>query len=111
LITTIKKAYSGKAKFEESSDSNYSDLSLPDRMLAGWERFSGNILLVLSGKDYVAEEFNDTVATSKRWQKAVAGKNVQIYRLPESTHTFSSRVWRDEVAEQTYQWLEKCNEI
>jgi exosortase A-associated hydrolase 1 len=78
---------------------------LPDRMRMTLEGFKGRFLVILSGNDLVAREFNDTVARSKNWQNLLASERVTKHSVPEANHTFSRREWRDEVASVTATWV------
>ena len=79
--------------------------SLPDRMLDGWRRFRGPVLLILSGDDITASEFRDTTTHSIGWKRALSERRVARFDLAEANHTFSRREWRDRVAVQTAEWL------
>jgi exosortase A-associated hydrolase 1 len=80
--------------------------ALPDRMAAGWERFSGPVLLILSGNnDYVADEFRDLVGASRRWKKLVQRGTTTRRDYPAANHTFSRADWRDQVAQWTRTWI------
>ncbi len=83
---------------------------LPDRMLEGLVRFSGPVLVILSGDDLVAAEFRDTVAASRRWRKLLAHPGVTQRELPQATHTFSTQAWRDQVAAWTCAWLDSLTQ-
>lgn len=82
------------------------DRSLPGRMLHGLARFEGRVLLVLSGSDLTAREFEDTANASAEWRRWLDSPSVRLERLPEADHTFSRRPWRDRVAALTREWLE-----
>ena len=82
-----------------------SDRALPERMLHGFARFKGRVLLILSGDDLTAREFKDVVSTSRPWRKLLSAGRVTRHDMPNANHTFSRRVWRDEVARLTEQWL------
>ena len=79
--------------------------SLPNRMLDGFERFKGNILLIMSGDDLTAKEFLDVVSGSNKWKNVLGSTRVQRCDLPEANHTFSRREWRDQVANRTKDWI------
>jgi len=79
--------------------------SLPDRMRAALERFDGRILFILSGNDLTAKEFLDVVAADSRWSHLLADSRVERIDVREANHTFSSRAWRDLVAESTRAWI------
>ena len=74
---------------------------LPERMAAGWQRFDGKILLILSGDDLTAAEFTDTVAASSAWRGLLEAPNVTRHDLPGATHTFSRQEWRTQVEQWT----------
>ena len=81
------------------------DLVLPDRMLAGWSRFSGPIMLVMSGRDLIAREFDEWVRGSSGWQEQLKIKSITRHDFVDADHTFSSAVERDQVVNWGLQWL------
>lgn len=76
-----------------------------DRMRNGLEKFSGRILLVLSGNDLTASEFSGLVSRDKRWAEILQRKGCTIREFPQANHTFSSRILREEVSASTKSWL------
>jgi exosortase A-associated hydrolase 1 len=78
---------------------------LPQRMLHGLSRFKGPVLLILSGADLTAKEFSDMASASAEWQKLLAAPRVTRHALEPADHTFSRRVWRDQVAGWTCEWV------
>jgi exosortase A-associated hydrolase 1 len=78
---------------------------LPDRMAASLESFAGGILVVLSGNDLVGDEFRDLVSASARWRRLMLQGGVERRELPEANHTFSRRIWRDQVTAWTAEWM------
>ena len=78
---------------------------LPERMADGLARFSGRVLLILSGNDLTAKEFQDVTNASKQWRRLLASPRVTRRLLPDATHTFSRREWRDQVAAWTAAWV------
>ncbi|MEX2367241.1 MAG: hypothetical protein WD601_11610, partial [Pseudohongiellaceae bacterium] len=83
---------------------------LPQRMAEGWRRYSGPILLILSGDDLTAAEFRDTAATDPAWAGLLKQSRVTVRELPEANHTFSRQVWRDQVAQWTQEWVRTTGE-
>jgi exosortase A-associated hydrolase 1 len=79
--------------------------TLPQRMLDGLSRFEGRLLFIISEPDMTAREFMDMTQASRKWQRLLAGPKVSQRRLPDADHTFSRRVWRDEVAAWTAEWV------
>ncbi|MFO1190154.1 MAG: hydrolase 1, exosortase A system-associated [Alphaproteobacteria bacterium] len=79
--------------------------SLPDRMAAGLRDYRGPVLLVLSGDDLTAREFEEAARGSALWQRLLADRRVTTHRLPDADHTFSSTAWRRQVSDATRDWL------
>jgi len=82
-----------------------SDRPLPDRMADGMRQFGGPVLLIMSGNDFTAREFDDAVARSELWRELLAAPRVTRRDLGEADHTFSRRAWRDQVSAWTLEWL------
>ncbi len=81
--------------------------ALPERMAEGWQRFTGPVLLILSGDDLTAAEFRDATRVSRRWRRLLARPAVTVRELTEANHTFSRREWRDQVTAWTREWLNR----
>jgi exosortase A-associated hydrolase 1 len=77
---------------------------LPERLRRALVAFSGRTLLILSGRDLVAGEFRELGHTPE-WRAWLAGERVASCQLDEADHTFSQRVWRDEVAGRCREFL------
>jgi exosortase A-associated hydrolase 1 len=75
------------------------------RMLAGASVFKGRVLLLLSGRDIVATEFELLLERSDEWRTALGPPRVVTRKLPEATHTFSRRAWRDWAAAATADFI------
>ncbi len=78
---------------------------LPERMADGLRRFKGRMLLILSGDDLTAREFEEAVQGSRLWRSLLADVRIARRDLRESNHTFSRREWRDQVAIWTGEWM------
>lgn len=96
-------------KSEEVHEKEPATASLPDRMLQSFRKFSGEVLIILSGKDLTADEFRNLLSNSKEWREQIKKKDVRVLELPEANHTFSNRVFRDQVNKWTCDWLLKRN--
>jgi len=99
LVGTVKAANADTRGNEEEGN------PLADRMAAGLEKYDRPVLLIMSGNDLTAREFDDAARTSERWQKLFAANRLSRRDLPVSDHTFSRRVWRDEVTRLTIDWV------
>ena len=82
--------------------------ALPDRMHQGLDRFTGKVLVILSGADLAAQEFA-AVAQSPKWSGLMAAPRITRRLLPKADHTCSRRVWHDQVAQWTAEWLRAWN--
>ncbi|MDP2902690.1 MAG: hydrolase 1, exosortase A system-associated [Methylovulum sp.] len=94
----------------EASDINQVDwmdvrLNLPCCMRECMRRFKYPILLILSGQDLTADEFKETVKSDTEWQRLLEDSRISRYDFIEADHTFSSNVWRDQVALWTLTWV------
>lgn len=78
---------------------------LRERMADGLSKFNGSMLLILSGDDLTAAEFEDMVSGSRRWRKLLKGPRVLTRKLAGANHTFSSREWRIQVSHWTADWI------
>jgi len=78
---------------------------LPDLLLAGLHRFQGSLMLVMSGRDLIAREFDELMRDSPAWRAEMAGKAVTRHDLPDGDHTFSSRAQREQVIAWALAWL------
>jgi exosortase A-associated hydrolase 1 len=110
LSRTLGAAMPWRKKTSVSVERNACDKSpspgpLPERMFQGLSRFTGKVLLIISGNDLTAQEFSDLVKGSRQWQKLLASSRVSRLNLPEANHTFSRREWRDQVGVWTKEWI------
>jgi exosortase A-associated hydrolase 1 len=76
------------------------------KMLAGLNRFSGPILIILSGADLTAGEFVEISKAQNGWKEALEKPGVTIRFLDNADHTFSTALWRNRVEAWTREWLE-----
>lgn len=66
-------------------------LNFIEGMLRGLQGFRGPVLLLSSGRDLTAREFDDLCAADVSWRQAVAGPGLQRVDLKDCDHTFSDR--------------------
>ncbi len=80
-------------------------LPLTEGLLLGLNRFKGRLLMVQSGRDLIAREFDVIVKASPAWQQALADHGTRRHDLAEGDHTFSSAAQRDQVVRWALDWL------
>ncbi|MDR6393856.1 hydrolase 1, exosortase A system-associated [Herbaspirillum seropedicae] len=78
---------------------------LPIRLQQAYERFRGPVLLILSGADLTAREFADLATPGSRWEALLLASRTTRIDLPEANHTFSTRLWREQLAQACLRWL------
>lgn len=76
-----------------------------DRMYEGLVRFTGPVLLLISGRDLTAKEFIALASRDARWSRALEGPGIKVIHLPGADHTFSSREWLDRSTRAVVEWL------
>ncbi len=75
------------------------------RMLAGARAFRGRTLVLLSGQDTVAAEFEGLLQRDPAWGRAFGCPTVAQHKHAEANHTFARREWRDWVADRTVEFV------
>jgi exosortase A-associated hydrolase 1 len=96
-----------RAALDASGPAQAEARSFQDRMLAGWQRFAGPVLLVMSGRDLTAREFAEYSEARPAWRDRLASSTMTRIDLPDADHTFSNRHLRDRVATETLIWLRR----
>ena len=79
-----------------------------ERMAAAWRAFPGQILLLLSGDDYVAKEFLDHAQARPAWAGLLGGGDLERHDLPGIDHTFSTGASRSQAEQLTACWLDQA---
>lgn len=110
IADALNKIASGRALNKQKNRIGLSrnvttSLSLPERMREAFSRFDGKTMLIMSGRDLTADEFLDTVADSRDWQKILHSPNLTRHDLAPADHTFSRRDWRDQIAAWSRDWI------
>ena len=102
LLGNLVRAFGAKRADGEPGAGN---ASLAERMAIGLEGFDGPVLLIISGRDLTAKEFEDVARGSSRWRRIFAAPRLMRRELVDADHTFSRRIWRDTIAEWTREWI------
>ncbi len=102
----LRSALSGlgrNLKAAQGARSDTSEAGLPVRMAAALEAANVPMLVVLSGRDQVAREFEDLGATDPRWRALL--DSAASMHLEEADHTFSDRRSREAVSRRCREWV------
>lgn len=79
--------------------------SYQQRMASAWRDFDGDLLLLLSGRDYTAKEFSEYTSADAAWTDALQHPRLQSRHLQNADHTFSAQTAGDDVHTLTAGWL------
>jgi exosortase A-associated hydrolase 1 len=104
LISSARRQDDSAAGLSPSLATQDRSVPLPLRMAMALKRFSGRVLVILSGNDYTAKEFRDVACGSEAWRSAVSREDFRWELLPEADHTFSTAAWSERVAMLTLDW-------
>ena len=80
---------------------------LPRRVLGCIDYFKGHVLIILSGNDLTAREFEDAIAKDKRYNHFSDNTRVSVTKHEKADHTFSSENWRNQLQEWTKKWIQE----
>lgn len=105
LFKVVYTVLGGKRGGDGASAGGQQAAPLPDRMQAGLARFNGRVLLIFSGADLTAKEFLDVAGSAPPWQRLLGAERVSQQTIDAADHTFSRRIWKDQVARWTGDWL------
>ncbi len=82
-------------------------LPYQQRMLAGLRDFRGEVLVVLSGNDMVAREFEDHCRNEADWRRRLHEGRIVLRTIEAADHTFSSPDARCELEQLTGRWVNR----
>jgi len=97
LATTVRNA--------ANRDAAASNVPFLPRMEEGWRQFHGPTLVMLSGNDLTAREFEAWIAASPGRKSVMDRPLTEVVTFPDADHTFSDRASRDAVATATINWI------
>ena len=84
-----------------------SGLPLPVRTAEGLRRFKGRSLLLMSGVDLIAREFDEVTSASRAWDGLLTNPQLQRVDVECADHTFSREVWKSAAADAVAGWLQR----
>lgn len=86
-------------------EEDISGLPLPVRTAEGLRRFRGRVLLLMSGTDLIAREFDEVTRASRAWDGLLSRDGLERVDIAGADHTFSREVWKDAAAGAVLNWL------
>ena len=75
------------------------------RMQEAWSRFRGPVLIVLSGRDYTAREFETWIDADRPRRTLLRSDRTHVVRLPDADHTFAEDSQRRRAEDESVRWL------
>lgn len=111
-----KKLLAGEARVRESVSDFLGKLATSRRekdkagnfiqsMREGLAGFAGPVLILLSGKDLTAREFEDLCRADAEWNSILGRHSVYVRSLPEADHTYSRRADLQLAVRTMAEWL------
>ena len=76
-----------------------------ERMRRGWSAFPGSTLVILSGDDLTAGEFQHLCVSDPAWRAQSQARNVRVVTVAGANHTFARAEWRAAVEQMTCAWV------
>jgi len=77
------------------------------RMRVGLTQFKGDMLLLMSGHDYIAREFDEVTAASRAWDGLLDSPRLLRRDIEGADHTFSKNVWKHAASDAIVDWLRR----
>lgn len=107
LATTVKIYLEGqKVRSHMVRDvAEFSNLPLPMKTAEGLRRFHGPVLILMSGNDYIAREFDEAAKSSKAWAGLLNEPRVMRKDIADADHTFSREEWKRQAQDWVCDWL------
>lgn len=90
---------------ESASERELAALPLPERLTKSLQVFDGEVYILTSGKDYIAQEFKDFTMKSPLWKNSGLNERILFSDMTDADHTFSRAEWREQLFGETEQWL------
>lgn len=84
---------------------SYRQANVSRRLADSLQKFSGKVLIILSGKDTGAQAFKHTASLSLHWRRLLSAKRVRCHELPDANHSLRRTEWREQAAAYTLDWL------
>jgi len=105
VVPALRALWGAVRASRQRGESTSAALSFQTRMAQALCRFPGPVLLVLSGNDYTAREFSDTVSTDPHWRGFLQRSGVHRLDVAGADHTFSRPSWRLAVESAVLDWM------
>jgi len=75
------------------------------RMALALRQFPGQVLLLLSARDYTAKEFVECAQSDPAWKGLLQRPHLQRVDVTDADHTFSKALWRAAAEQAILDWM------
>lgn len=106
LAGTVRTVLRDNARQDGTGNADRS-APLPVRVARSLLRFPGRVLIVLSGADLTAQEFDGAVIKPGALSDRRDAAEITLKKLEGANHTYSTRAWREQVHRWTLDWLSR----
>ena len=103
-MTTVYRAASSTQGYDEAGRAAHKR-DFPQRMVDGLRVAARPCLVVLSGRDFVAREFEQVLANDNDWKQFCNNCEVQLQRIDDADHTVSTASLRAQVEQLSTDWV------
>lgn len=90
-------------------DTDIDNLPLPVKTAEGLRRFSGPALILMSGHDYIAREFDEVTKSSQAWAGLLSDRRVKRVDIAGADHTFSKAEWKSQAQNSLLDWMKETS--
>jgi len=74
-------------------------------MALALRHFPGQVLLLLSARDYTAKEFVECAQSDPTWKGLLQRPQLQRVDVADADHTFSKALWRAAAEQAILDWM------
>lgn len=106
MTTFLKGRKSLRADVVLAAHDDFDAMPLVARTAEGLRRFKGQVLLLMSGYDYIAREFDEVTKRSRAWAGLLDGPRVQRVDIDGADHTFSRPEWKMRAHAALIRWMD-----
>lgn len=109
FVQVFRDYLRGRAKVRQAGPAgsleDFDQLPLPVKTAEGLRRYRGPALILMSGRDYIAREFDEVTRSSKAWEGLLSQPQVLRKDIANADHTFSKAEWKAEAQQTLLDWL------
>jgi uncharacterized protein len=81
--------------------------SFQQRMALALHHFPGQVLLLLSARDYTAKEFLECAQSDPAWRGLLQCPTLRRVDVADADHTFSRAIWRAAAEQSVLDWMRR----